>query len=92
MLEIGAIHLKAVIKLDNHPNRDYRSLPPSSAMSESKFDKAVAIIQALPKDGPVKPGVEDQLHVCPPFPLFLSKLQKFIFFIITAVLQVLQAR
>jgi hypothetical protein len=70
MPEIGAIHSKAVINLDNRPNRDYRSLPPSSAMSESKFDKAVAIIQGLPKDGPVKPSVDDQLYVCPPFRLF----------------------
>jgi diazepam-binding inhibitor (GABA receptor modulating acyl-CoA-binding protein) len=62
--------------------------PPSSAMSESKFNKAVAIIQGLPKDGPVKPSVEDQLYVCPLLRLF--KPQKFI--IITAVLQVLQAR
>jgi hypothetical protein len=46
-------------------NRDYLSLPPSSAMSESKFNKAVAIIQGLPKDGPVKPSVDDQLYVCP---------------------------
>ncbi|KAF8150820.1 acyl-CoA-binding protein [Crassisporium funariophilum] len=32
-------------------------------MSMSKFDKAVAIIQGLPKDGPVKPSVDDQLFV-----------------------------
>ncbi|KAF9048518.1 acyl-CoA-binding protein [Panaeolus papilionaceus] len=30
-------------------------------MSEAKFDKAVAIIGALPKDGPVKPTQDDQL-------------------------------
>jgi len=34
-------------------------------MSESKFNKAVAIIQGLPKDGPVKPSVDEQLYVCP---------------------------
>lgn len=45
-------------------NRNYLSLPPTSAMSESQFNKAVAIIQGLPKDGPVKPSVEDQLYVC----------------------------
>ncbi|PPQ68639.1 hypothetical protein CVT26_002923 [Gymnopilus dilepis] len=32
-------------------------------MSEAKFEKAVAIIQSLPKDGPVKPSQEDQLYV-----------------------------
>lgn len=31
----------------------------------SKFDKAVAIVQALPKDGPIKPSQEDQLYVSP---------------------------
>ncbi|KAF8907286.1 acyl-CoA-binding protein [Gymnopilus junonius] len=31
-------------------------------MSQAKFDKAVAIIQALPKDGPVKPTQDDQLY------------------------------
>ncbi|KIM40018.1 hypothetical protein M413DRAFT_446907 [Hebeloma cylindrosporum] len=31
-------------------------------MSESKFEKAVAIIQGLPKDGPVKPSTDDQLY------------------------------
>ncbi|KAJ7170900.1 acyl-CoA-binding protein [Mycena crocata] len=30
-------------------------------MSEAKFNKAVAIVQGLPKDGPVKPSQEDQL-------------------------------
>ncbi|KAJ7762007.1 acyl-CoA-binding protein [Mycena maculata] len=29
---------------------------------EAKFDKAVAIVQGLPKDGPVKPSQEDQLY------------------------------
>ncbi|PPQ92250.1 hypothetical protein CVT25_008932 [Psilocybe cyanescens] len=30
-------------------------------MSEAKFNKAVEIIGALPKDGPVKPSQDDQL-------------------------------
>ncbi|KAH9481304.1 Acyl-CoA-binding protein [Psilocybe cubensis] len=30
-------------------------------MSESQFEKAVAIIGSLPKDGPVKPTQDDQL-------------------------------
>ncbi|KAK7033346.1 acyl-CoA-binding protein [Favolaschia claudopus] len=30
-------------------------------MSESKFNKAVEIVGALPKDGPVKPSQDDQL-------------------------------
>jgi len=34
-----------------------------TAMSEAKFNKAVAIIQSLPKDGPVKPSTDDQLFV-----------------------------
>jgi len=38
-------------------------------MSEAKFDKAVAIIGALPKEGPIKPTQEDQLYVCPFFAL-----------------------
>lgn len=32
-------------------------------MSESKFNKAVEIIQALPKEGPIKPSQDDQLFV-----------------------------
>ena len=31
--------------------------------SEAQFNKAAEIIQALPKDGPVKPSTDDQLHV-----------------------------
>ncbi|KAK7016317.1 acyl-CoA-binding protein [Favolaschia claudopus] len=30
-------------------------------MSEAKFNKAVEIVGALPKDGPVKPSQDDQL-------------------------------
>ncbi|KAH9945022.1 Acbp from Moniliophthora Perniciosa [Epithele typhae] len=30
-------------------------------MSQAKFDKAVSIIQSLPKDGPIKPTQDDQL-------------------------------
>jgi hypothetical protein len=32
-------------------------------MSQTQFDKAVAIVQALPKDGPIKPTQDDQLTV-----------------------------
>jgi len=31
-------------------------------MSQSKFDKAVSIVQSLPKDGPIQPTQEDQLY------------------------------
>ena len=31
--------------------------------SEAQFNKAVEIIQSLPKDGPVKPSAEDRLEV-----------------------------
>ncbi|KAH9957439.1 acyl-CoA-binding protein [Russula dissimulans] len=31
-------------------------------MSETKFNKAVEIINNLPKDGPVKPTTDDQLY------------------------------
>ncbi|KII85130.1 hypothetical protein PLICRDRAFT_31919 [Plicaturopsis crispa FD-325 SS-3] len=30
-------------------------------MSQAKFDKAVAIVQSLPKDGPIKPTQAEQL-------------------------------
>ena len=33
------------------------------SMSQSKFDKAVSIVQSLPKDGPIKPSQDDQLYV-----------------------------
>lgn len=30
---------------------------------QAQFDKAVAIVQGLPKDGPVKPSDDDRLYV-----------------------------
>lgn len=57
------------------------------SVSEAKFDKAVKIIQGLPKDGPVKPTQEDQLyvsaHLSSPHGLTLT---------LRAVLQILQTR
>ena len=35
-------------------------------MSKEKFDKAVKIVQALPKDGPIQPTQDDQLYVRTP--------------------------
>jgi hypothetical protein len=32
-------------------------------MSEAKFNKAVAIVRSLPKDGPIQPTLDDQLFV-----------------------------
>jgi len=31
-------------------------------MSQAKFDKAVAIVQGLPKEGPIQPTLDDQLY------------------------------
>ncbi|KAI8980071.1 acyl-CoA-binding protein [Trametes punicea] len=31
-------------------------------MSQAKFEKAVAIVQSLPKDGPIQPTQEEQLY------------------------------
>ncbi|KAF8486261.1 acyl-CoA-binding protein [Russula ochroleuca] len=31
-------------------------------MSEAKFNKAVEIVQSLPKDGPIQPSQENQLY------------------------------
>jgi diazepam-binding inhibitor (GABA receptor modulating acyl-CoA-binding protein) len=31
-------------------------------MSKGKFEKAVAIVQSLPKDGPIQPTQDDQLY------------------------------
>lgn len=36
---------------------------PLTIMSEAKFNKAVEIVQSLPKEGPVKPSQDDQLYV-----------------------------
>ena len=58
-------------------------------MSKSKFEKAVDIVQALPKDGPVKPSTEDRLYVS------LTVLVNGVIFspiMDHPVLQVLQAR
>ena len=32
-------------------------------MSEAKFNKAVSIVQNLPKDGPMQPTIDDKLYV-----------------------------
>jgi len=32
-------------------------------MTEAKFEKAVAIIQALPKNGPIQPSTDERLYV-----------------------------
>lgn len=32
-------------------------------MSKGKFEKAVEIVQSLPKDGPIQPTQEEQLYV-----------------------------
>jgi diazepam-binding inhibitor (GABA receptor modulating acyl-CoA-binding protein) len=32
-------------------------------MSQAKFDKAVAIVQGLPKEGPIQPSVDEKLLV-----------------------------
>ena len=34
-------------------------------MSKAKFDKAVAIVQSLPKEGPIQPSQDEQLFVRP---------------------------
>lgn len=37
------------------------------AMSQTKFEKAVSIVQSLPKEGPIQPTQDEQLHVRPPY-------------------------
>ena len=39
-------------------------------MSKAKFDKAVSIVQSLPKEGPIQPTQDEQLFVraCRPIP------------------------
>lgn len=41
-----------------------RSRSPStpSTMSQTKFEKAVSIVQGLPKDGPIQPTQDEQLY------------------------------
>jgi hypothetical protein len=60
-------------------------------MSEAKFNKAVAIIQSLPKDGPIRPSQDDQLYVRTPR-FFLSPNLPILISPQPAVLQLLQAR
>ena len=64
-------------------------------MSKGKFEKAVEIVQSLPKDGPIKPSLDDQLYVRTPVfsftyidPLWLNRLVSFTH----TVLFLLQAR
>jgi hypothetical protein len=62
-------------------------------MSEAKFNKAVAIIQSLPKNGPIQPSTDDQLYVRTP--VFFSLLISLSLSLATpqpSVLQLLQAR
>lgn len=39
---------------------------------EAKFNKAVEIVQTLPKEGPIQPTQEDQLYVRTPFFFFIA--------------------
>ncbi|CAE6426649.1 unnamed protein product [Rhizoctonia solani] len=48
---------------------NYQRRQVASIMSQAKFDKAVAIVQSLPKDGPVKPTQDDQLKTLTPYPI-----------------------
>ncbi len=32
-------------------------------MSQTKFEKAVSIVQSLPKEGPIQPTQDEQLYV-----------------------------
>lgn len=32
-------------------------------MSKAKFDKAVSIVQSMPKEGPIQPTQDEQLYV-----------------------------
>jgi len=47
-------------------------------MSEAKFDKAVTIIQSLPKDGPIKPSQDDQLYVRTPVFLLVAPFNPYL--------------
>jgi len=58
--------------------------------TEEKFDRAVKIVQGLPKDGPIKPTQEDQLDVRSDVP-FLQEEQRQLTPNHSSVLQVLQA-
>jgi hypothetical protein len=49
-------------------------------MSEAKFNKAVEIVQSLPKEGPIQPTQDDQLYVRTPIffsPPYLSQTRSF---------------
>jgi hypothetical protein len=64
-------------------------------MSQAQFDKAVAIVQALPKDGPIKPSQADQLFVrAYEWCAFVHKVgqENWIAPLMSIVLQKLQAR
>ena len=43
-------------------------------MSQEKFDKAVAIVQGLPKDGPIQPSIDEKLVVRSSLPIELHLL------------------
>lgn len=61
----------------------------SASMSQTQFDKAVAIVQGFPKDGPIKPSQADQLTVRS---RSRTRPSSWLTRIIFAVLPVLQAR
>lgn len=68
----------------HHPHFDFCA----SIMAQVRFDKAVEIVQNLPKGGPIQPSQDQQLNVG----LMISFTQSLTDQCPTTVLQVLQAR
>lgn len=51
------------IPIDNRQSQSLSSAHPTMTI-QAKFDRAVYIVQNLPKDGPVQPNQDEQLIVC----------------------------
>lgn len=67
----ASLHLASSLPPPTHPSFYFFPFPLSSTMSQAQFDKAVAIVGALPPTGDVKPSDDDKLTVSPTRPTSL---------------------
>ena len=65
LIVIGAHRVSLVSPISTSTAPFISSISPSihASMSKAKFEKAVSIVQSLPKDGPIKPTQDEQLIV-----------------------------
>ena len=60
LLHLHRLHLCSLAR--THTSKSSSSST-TTTMSKTKFDKAVSIVQGLPKEGPIQPTQDEQLYV-----------------------------